>query len=375
MALIKWLFLVILAPAVALAEEPRSDLQVGSEFAAQDSLACGEESSDDARDCLAKLSWKPKQFTVRLEAAAAGCGDFLVRFPSPRPIGDSIIDLAAMEWFTARDGDHAIKKAPAIVVIHESGKSMTVGRMIARDLGAHGLHAFLLQLPGYGARRVDIASAVSKVLPALQQAISDARRARDAVVALPVVDETVVGIQGTSLGGFVTATTAGLDHGYNRVFILLAGGDLQEVVLHGAKDAANTRKKLTEAGVTEEQIKQLAHDVEPLRLAHRTKPAETWLYSGKFDDVVPPRCSLAFAKAAHLASDHHIELPVDHYSGVLYLPKIVNEIAERMTNTNTPDDPAQKPLNATAKASSSTPQSPDANGNSSPEPTSIPAAR
>ena len=373
MSLVKWLFLVVLAPAVALAEEPKSGLQVGSEFAAKDSLACGEEGSDDARDCLAKLSWKPEPFTVRLEPAAAGCGDFLVRFPSPRPIGNSVVDLAAMEWFAARDDDHAIKKAPAIVVIHESGKSMTVGRMIARDLGAHGLHAFLLQLPGYGARRVDSADEIKKTLPSLQQAISDARRARDAVVALPVVDPTVVGIQGTSLGGFVTATTAGLDHGYNRVFILLAGGDLQEVVLHGAKDAANTRKKLTDAGVTEEQIKQLAHDVEPLRLAHRTKPAETWLYSGKFDDVVPPRCSLAFAKAAHLAGDHHIELPVDHYSGVLYLPKIINEIAQQMSSMNAPNTPAQKPLNASAKASSPTPQSPEANDKSSPELTSVPA--
>lgn len=373
MSLTKWLFLVVLAPAIALAEEPKSGLQIGSEFAAKDTLACGEDGSDDARDCLTKLSWKPEPFTVRLDTAAAGCGDFLVRFPSPRPIGNSVVDLAAMEWFAAHDDDNAIKKSPAVVVIHESGKSMTVGRMIARDLGAHGLHAFLLQLPGYGARRVENASAVSKALPSLQQAISDARRARDAVVALPVVDHSIVGIQGTSLGGFVIATTAGLDHGYNRVFILLAGGDLQEVVLHGAKDAANTRKKLTDAGVTEEQIKQLAHDVEPLRLAHRIKPAETWLYSGKFDDVVPPRCSLAFAKAAHLVSDHHIELPVDHYSGVLYLPKIVNEIAERMTNTNTLDDPAQKPLNASAKASSSTPQTSAANETSSPEPASVPA--
>jgi len=54
------------------------------------------------------------------------------------------------------------------------------------------------------------------LLPTLQQAIADVRRARDAVVALPVVD-SVVGVQGTGLSGFVTATVAGLDDGSRQI--------------------------------------------------------------------------------------------------------------------------------------------------------------
>jgi cephalosporin-C deacetylase-like acetyl esterase len=235
-----------------------------------------------------------------------------------------------MEWFAARNDDRAIATAAAIVVVHESGSRMTIGRLIARGLNSHGLHAFLLHLPGYGARRTEGASGLSRTLPSLQQAIADVRRARDAVVALPVVDPSVVGVQGTSLGGFVTATVAGLDHGYDRVFIFLAGGNLHEVVLHGAQDAAKIHKKINEAGVTDEQIKELARVVEPLRLAHRINSAEFWLYTGKFDDVVPRRCSLALAKAAHLSADHHIEIAADHYSGAIYLPQVVKQISERM---------------------------------------------
>jgi hypothetical protein len=70
--------------------------------------------------------------------------------------------------------------------------------------------------------------------------------------------------------------------------------------------------------------------VEPLRLAHRINPAEFWLYTGKFDDVVPRRCSLALAKAARLSIDHHIEIPADHYSGAIYLPQVVQQMKERM---------------------------------------------
>lgn len=326
-----WVFLLWLCPAMALAQvDAPEPIRLDSEFAATDTLACGTDASADANNCLDHLSWPPMAFTVRIEAAEPGCGNWLVRFPSARPIGNDANDLASMEWYFAHDQTRAIRQARAIVIVHESGRQMTVGRLIARGFSAQGLHAFLLHLPGYGARRVEGLTGIEHVFPALQQAIADVRRARDVVVALPTVDHSVVGVQGTSLGGFVTATVAGLDRGYDRVFILLAGGDLQEVVLHGAKDAARIHEKLVAAGMTEERIKELARHVEPLRLAHRINPAATWLYSGKFDDVVPPSCSLALAKAARLSKDHHIELPADHYSGILFLPQVVQQMYRRM---------------------------------------------
>lgn len=323
-----WLWI---CPAIAAGQvaAPKA-LELGAEYSASDSLDCGADEKADARECLAALAWTPGTFDVRLEAAEPGCGDWLVRFPSARPVGNETNDLAAMEWFAARNGDGEICRARAVVVVHESGRRMTVGRIVARGLSGLGVHALMLHLPGYGARRDEKLSDVERGLNSMQQAIADVRRARDAVAALPLVDSSVVSVQGTSLGGFVTATVAGLDDGYDRVFILLAGGDLQEVVLRGTKDAAKVREKLAAAGITEEQIKELAREVEPLRLAHRIDPAATWLYSGKFDDVVPPRCSLALAAAAGLPPGHHIELEADHYSGILFLPSLLKEMSERI---------------------------------------------
>jgi dienelactone hydrolase len=330
---IKWLLTLWLFSAIAVAGETAPPaVGVGNQYPANDSLRCGDEQNDDARSCLANLSWQPAKFTMRLEPAERGCGDFLVRFPSPRPVGNRTNDLVAMEWFAARDADHAVQRAPAVVVVHESGRRMTVGRLIARGLSAQGLHAFLLHLPGYGARRVEKTPDLDKVVPAMLQSIADVRRARDAVVALPVVDSRVVGLQGTSLGGFVVATVAGLDHGYDRIFIVLAGGNVHQVLLNNSKEVAKTRAKLAAAGVTDDKIKELANQIEPLRLAHRIDPARTWLYSGKFDNVVPPACAQALAKAARLAEDHFIEFPADHYSGILYLPKVLQEIHQHMTN-------------------------------------------
>jgi hypothetical protein len=88
------------------------------------------------------------------------------------------------------------------------------------------------------------------------------------------------------------------------------------------------RRRLTEGGVTEEQIREFAKTIEPLRLAHRVDPARTWLFSGKFDDVVPPQCTEAFVKAAKLGLSNHYILPVGHYSAVLMMPAILPRITE-----------------------------------------------
>jgi hypothetical protein len=63
-----------------------------------------------------------------------------------------------------------------------------------------------------------------------------------------------------------------------------------------------------------------------MNFAHRINPNRVWLYSGKYDDVVPPRNSKLFADAAKL-NGHHIELEADHYSGALMLPSVLRDIA------------------------------------------------
>ena len=314
------------------------ELAVGRQFKARDSLACGVESNEDAKSCLMSLEWIPDAFQVQLQQPEPDRGDRLVRFASPRPLGNPVNDLVSMEWYVARDSGGQPKKAAAVVVVHESGRGMTVGRIIAKGLNAQGLHTFMMHLPGYGARRVEGANEAAQMLPALKQGVADVRRARDAVASLPLVDSSVIGVQGTSLGGFVTATVAGVDTGYDRVFILLAGGNLHDVVLNGARDAAKARAKLEAAGVSREDIIELARQVEPLRLAHRIQPATTWLYSGMYDDVVPPACSLALVKAANLPKQNHIEMPADHYSGIIFLPMVIQQMAQNMTSNDKSQD-------------------------------------
>ncbi len=310
----------------------QAPITVDAQFAAKDSLNLGEEASEDARRCLDGLKWTPTEFSVHIEASREKYGDWLVRFPSAKPSGDQVNDSVAMEWYQAKDQDRCPISAPAAVIIHESGSGMTVGRLVARALRSKGIHTFMMQLPYYGERRGPNGRPNgSSLVDALRQGIADARRARDAVAAMPLVDTSRISLQGTSLGGFVTATTAGLDQAYHRTFVLLAGGDLYGTLMSGKKDAAKVRAELTKNGLSDDEVRHMLDSIEPLRLAHRVDPKRTWLFSGKYDDVVPPRSAQLFAEATRIDASHHVEMLANHYSGIVFLPVVTQQMCEIMS--------------------------------------------
>lgn len=324
-------------PAVTETETPSfSPPENDASFPSRDTLQSGNDSSDDAKECLAGLCWTPAKFEVHYRKAWNDHGDALIQFTSPLANGHATNDNVSMEWYQVKDEQGRIKLAPAVVVVHESGSGMVVGRLIAEQLNSLGLHTFMIHLPFYGPRRGDSPRPNGKELfTTIRQAISDVRRARDAVAVLPGVDSKNVSLQGTSLGGFVSATSGALDNGYQAVFITLAGGGLYDVIKNGERDAANLRKELEKHQVTDQQLKDLLNTIEPLRLAHRLDPNRTWVYSGKFDNVVPPISSIRLVESAKLPKDHHIEMLADHYSGIVFLPFILNHMKKRVFELQT----------------------------------------
>lgn len=305
-------------------------------FTAHDTLLCDGDANEDARICIEGLAWPPAQFEVRCDAPLPQLGDAIVSFPSPLPSGNANNDRVTMEWYLARNNENEPIEAPAVVVVHESGSRMTVGRVFARGFQSAHLHAFLIHLPYYGSRRTgNERPSQDAAIKAIRQAVADVRRARDAVAALPLVENGKVSLQGTSLGGFVAATAASLDsgrphQGYENVFLLLAGGDLMDVIQSGQKDVAKFRQKLQQSGVAIDQIESVVMQVEPTRVAHRLDPKRTWLYSAEFDQVVPMKNALALATSARLDSSHHQRLLANHYSGVVYIPFVLAQMTARI---------------------------------------------
>ncbi|WP_437186351.1 alpha/beta hydrolase family protein [Planctomicrobium sp. SH668] len=324
---VRWFeFLILFAICTPiLAAEPS---QLESTYSVSDSLLIGDEPNEDAQALLTELGWESASFDVRITPPAkADREDALIRFPSPAPMGNAINDLVALEWYQVKDLQGEILHAPAVVVIHESGSNMAVGRLIATGFRSRGIHAFLLQLPGYGERRIAGARSTDRLIERMQQGVKDARRARDVVAALEPVDASQIAIQGTSLGGFVASLAAGIDSAYQTVFLLLSGGDVYTVLKNGEREAAKIRDSLLDAQLSEDEMKAIANRVEPNRIIHRLNPKKTWLYSGIFDTVVPIENARLLASRAKLPEGHHIQMPVNHYAGIILLPNILDKMA------------------------------------------------
>ena len=317
-------------------------VEVVEEYRARDTLRIKRDSSADATDCLQGFRWQRTRFPVQVTRSSDNRYRWLVNFPSPLPSGDATNDLVAVEWHAVVDDQGNLIRAPAVVVVHESGSSMDVGRLFARSMQAGGIHGFLIQLPYYGNRRSDgQPESGDKLVRTLQQGSADVRRARDAVAAIPAVDDRYIAVQGTSLGGFVAACSASLDNGFDDCFIMLAGGQLYEMISSGQKDTASAREQLAEAGYEGEKLRQLLSAVEPTRIAHRLDATRTWLYTATQDTVVPLSSANALARSAGLSSDHQMLIEANHYTAILHLPRILDHVVTRIRTQSgiSPEDP------------------------------------
>jgi len=295
-----------------------------------DTLHVGDESQADAKDCLRGLSWEPGKFKIEC-SRANGAIDVWLKYASPLPSGVAQNDVVVIEGSLAKNKSGQPQRARAVVVVHESGSGMTVGKLIASGFRDRGVHAFMVQLPFYGQRRgANGRPKGTQVATVMRQAIADVRRARDAVAALPFVDAEHIAVQGTSLGGFVVSNVGALDAGFDSVFILLAGGDLYGMFQTGRREVAQLRRELSDAGIEGESLKSLLQVVEPTRTAHRLRPDRTWLYSALLDQVVPIENGNVLAKNANLTPPHHIKLLADHYTGIVYLPLVLNHMQRQV---------------------------------------------
>ena len=329
------LFLAFWSVFFSQAKADESGASVLSEYfgrtiPTQDSLNSPTDDNPDAQSCLNGLCWESDHFNVHCSPPTRRGPDAVLRFPSARSTEIPQNDSVRVEWYALSNDAGKVINGPAMVVVHESGRGMTVGRMVARGIRDRGIHAFMVQLPFYGSRRpASVSVADQNFGTVMEQGIADVRRTRDAVAALPCVEANQISLQGTSLGGFLSATTAGLDDAFKSVFILLAGGDLPKLIATGERETAQVKELLATQGYVGERMHKLLNRFEPNRLAHRISAERLWLFSASFDTTVPPVHADSFAKAAGLNDDHHVRLPATHYSGVIFLPVVLDQSAPK----------------------------------------------
>lgn len=316
------------ASATASAEAAR--------ISAKDTIDPPAGSSDAVERRVDRLAYEADSFEVVAQASAGSAFDTVLRFASPKPSGERTIDTVVLEWRKARRGGELVAEpAPAVVVIHSVQPQLVVGRSIAYQLSQRGVHAFVLHLPGYGGR-LPAGQRWSPVVAIERgdQAASDARRAYDAVAAVPGVDASRVSLIGVSLGGFVAATAASLEPDvWHRVWLLASGADIATVLEDGERDAARVARWLSDAGYTGESLRELTESLDPSPLLHRLQPDRTRLVRPVFDRVIPQKSYDALIEKARLPQANVHTLQANHYTWILLLPRVLDMVRDDLHGT------------------------------------------
>lgn len=287
------------------------------------------------------LRYPNQTFTLRLVPSGptpftTTDAPILLRFPSPHTQTAKAANTVTLEYFPATTPVNPTPQAPAVLVLHSVFPRMSIGRAVARALAQRGIHAFMMHAPGFGLRDIPGPRISTDFFTRQTIAVADARRAYDAIAALPQIDPTDIAILGVSLGAFVATHTAALDDTpvFANNFLILAGADLYTVITEGQRDAAHIRRSLLIAGIQDEKLRGLCDPLDPARVGPRLNPATTYLYSAKLDTVVPPKNAQALADAINFTDhpDHHTWLDADHYTTGLHIPWIVQHVANIILN-------------------------------------------
>lgn len=292
-----------------------------------------------------ELGWRPGGFTYELHDFSGRQRqdyDAELRFASPLPSGDPELDRVVLRWYRPDAPRGVTDGGGAVLLVHTLHPDLPVATLLARGLRERGVHAFVIELPGYASRVGEerrFTGATTLIRGA--QAVTDCRRAYDVIRAVlqtqPLAGqvegrEPLVAIQGTSLGGFIATAAAGLDGCFGQTFLLLSGGDGVDILENGTKDAFHVRGALRHYGYVGDKLRDLLAPLEPLNLAGRLDPETTWMFNAKDDLVIPADNARRLAEAIGLDDSHHIWLPGNHYTAFLLLAGVLERVDLEMRN-------------------------------------------
>lgn len=291
--------------------------------------------SAEAQAVLERIFWPTSTFPVHVEPVGGAAHHAVVTFPSPPVMARSGEVTARMRWYAARNGQGEVIEGPAILLVHSLHPQMIIANAIARGLASQGVHAFVIEMPGYGQRGEPGRAPAMVALEQAARTVAEVRRARDAIAALPAVMPGPIGLQGTSLGGFVAAVAGSLDGAFDPVLLLASGADGYTVLHNGRADAARVRELAYRTGYSDDELRRVLAMVDPRHVAHRLNPQRTWLYSAAGDQVIPRHNSDLLAATIGLTQGHHIYLPGNHYTVMLALPQLIARMGQTILGQDT----------------------------------------
>jgi dienelactone hydrolase len=250
-----------------------------------------------------------------------------VRFPSPVDSPDVENNTVHAEYFRPT----VAGKRPAVIVLHILGADFALSRYLAARLADRGVGALFVKLPYYGERRPTgqdkrfLSADIPRTVQSMRQGVCDVRRAAAWLASREEVDAAKLGITGISLGGIISALAAEVDPTLNQTALMLAGGDLAEI-LWTMPEGAKYRQQWIDSGRTKADLETLTLPFDPVTHAGRLHGKRVFMLAGNIDEVVPPESALALWKAAGEPPIRWMDC--GHYSAAGYLLPAMREVVD-----------------------------------------------
>lgn len=224
-------------------------------------------------------------------------------FPSPVKSPDEANNTVHAEYFEPVGFPG---RRPAVVVLHILGADFPLARYLAARLADRGVAALFVKLPYYGERRPEggpgpvprkfLSDDIERTMASMRQGVCDVRRASQWLASRPNVDPERLGVTGISLGGIVSSLVVSVDPEIKTAALLLAGGDLANV-LWEMPETAPFRRAWSEAGKTVADLKALTEPYDPLTYAAGMAGKRILMIAGNVDEVIPPASARALWEA------------------------------------------------------------------------------
>lgn len=258
------------------------------------------------------------EYKMKFQSDSPAYEIFEISFPSAFKSSVEQNNTVYCEYFRAK-GD---QKRASVILLDILEGSLTVSRLIAHSLASSGIDGCIMTLPHYGPRRMPDDSLIefmqdpNAFIASVQQAVVDVMRTARWIESQPQVDGNRIGLCGTSLGGFIAALSGGVDGGFNKIALVLAGGDMSTVLTTQSREVKEIKQHITSLNLTDEKISALFEPIEPLTFADRLKSSKVLMINGSLDTIVPPVCA---QKLADATGAEIYWFNTDHYGMSKYL--------------------------------------------------------
>jgi dienelactone hydrolase len=253
---------------------------------------------------------------VEEDAARVFSGSVVVHLQGdPDPV------LVQFQYWQAR---RAPARAPAIVVTPILGGGESLAEYHCRAFAEAGMHSVLV---ARGTKVLRDWWSVDEVDRQLRRAVVGRRAVVDWLETRPEVDPARLGAFGISMGGILTSALVAVEPRLSSAVVALAGGDVAQIIRYSTEGRLVSWREAKEGELHEtvaevEQRLRRALPDDPVRLAPFVDPRRVLFVSTRWDTVVPPANQELLWRA--LGRPERYDLPSGHYTGIVFLPKVMD---------------------------------------------------